>query len=208
MLPDDRTQPTVCKLGGSLLDWSGLPGALTWLEQQWPEQSLVLVVGGGQIADVVRQWDRLFRLGEERAHWLALESLALNESLAAELWPRLRLARNRAQVEAAHRDGVPALICANCFVRWGERQSLPRLPHTWQVTTDSIAAWVAHLLNARELLLAKSVDLPTGCTIPEAARQGLVDDHFPNLAHGLPRISWVNLRHAERSRVIWQSAEA
>lgn len=67
MLPDDRTQPTVCKLGGSLLDWSGLPGALTWLEQQWPEQSLVLVVGGGQIADVVRQWDRLFRLGEERA---------------------------------------------------------------------------------------------------------------------------------------------
>lgn len=208
MQPDDRTPTTVCKLGGSLLDWSGLPEVLAWLEQQWQGRPLVMVVGGGQTADLVRSWDRLFALGEERAHWLALQSLELNESLVTQLWPRLRPVRNRAQTEAALQDGVPALICASCFVRWGERQACPPLPHTWQVTTDSIAAWIAHLLNARELLLAKSVDLPTGCTLPEAARQGLVDDHFPNLARGLPRISWVNLRSAERSRVIWQTAEA
>jgi aspartokinase-like uncharacterized kinase len=200
------TRPTVCKLGGSLLDWEGLPGALAWIEQQWPGQPLVLVVGGGETADLVRHWDRLFQLGEERAHWLALKSLALNENLAIKLWPRLRLARNRAQVEAAHHDGVPALICANCFVRWGERQSSLPLPHTWQVTTDSIAAWVATILNAGQLVLAKSVDLPPGCTVTEAAAQGLVDAYFPQLAGGLSRISWVNLRSDVPSPVPWQTA--
>jgi len=206
MLPDVSPHSTVCKLGGSLLDWSGLPGALPWLQQQWPGRPLVLVVGGGQTADVVRQWDRLFDLGAERAHWLALESLALNESLATELWPRLRPARNRAQVEAAHRDGVPALICANCFIRWGERQAFPPLPHTWQVTTDSIAAWVATVLDAGELVLAKSVNLPAGCSLTEAAAQGLVDQYFPHLAGGVPRISWVNLRSEAPSPVLWQTA--
>lgn len=201
-----RSNITVCKLGGSLLDWSGLPGALPWLEQQWHGQSLVLVVGGGKTADLVRQWDRQVHLGEERAHWLALESLGLNESLALALWPRLRLSRNRAQVEAAHRDGVPALICANCFVRWGERQSFPPLPHTWQVTTDSIAAWVATVLEACELVLAKSVDLPPGCSVAEAAAQGLVDEYFPQLAGGLPRLSWVNLRSGAPTPVVWQTA--
>jgi aspartokinase-like uncharacterized kinase len=199
------TRPTVCKLGGSLLDWEGLPGALAWIERQWPGQPLVLVVGGGQTADLVRHWDRLFHLGEERAHWLALESLALNESLATELWPRLRPARNRAQVEAAHRDGVPALICASCFVRWGERQAAPPLPHTWQVTTDSIAAWVAQLVDAGELVLAKSVDLPAGCTVTEAAAQGLVDEYFPQLAGGVPRLSWVNLRNEVPTVVPWHA---
>ena len=197
---------TVCKLGGSLLDWEGLPAALASIEQQWQGQSLVLVVGGGETADLVRRWDRLFHLGEERAHWLALDSLALNEALVTELWPRLRPVRSRAQVEAAHRDGVPALICASCFVRWGERQPASPLPHTWQVTTDSIAAWVAQLVAARELVLAKSVDLPAGCSVTQAAAQGLVDEYFPRLAGGVPQISWVNLRSAPLTPVLWQTA--
>jgi len=205
-MTDHSAAPTVCKLGGSLLDWSGLPGALAWLAQHWQGRPLVLVVGGGKTADLVRSWDRLYGLGEERAHWLALESLALNESLVSELWPGLRPVRSRSQVEAALRAGVPALVCSRCFVRWGETQPVPPLPHTWQVTTDSIAAWVAQILNAGELVLAKSVDLPPGCSVAEAATEGLVDDYFPNLAPDLPQISWVNLRHDPPVQVCWQPA--
>ena len=204
-MTDRLNAPTVCKLGGSLLDWSGLPGALEWIAQQWQGRPLVLVVGGGETADLVRRWDRLYGLGEERAHWLALESLALNESLLTELWPALRLVRSRSQAEAALREGVPALVCSRCFVRWGETQPVAPLPHTWQVTTDSIAAWVAGILKAGELVLAKSVDLPVGCDVADAAAQGLVDAHFPQLAPELPQISWVNLRHHSPVLISWQT---
>ncbi|MFM7160259.1 MAG: uridylate kinase [Planctomycetaceae bacterium] len=185
----------VCKLGGSLLDWPGLPRLLDHLLERAGDTGLVLVVGGGATADLVRQWDTLFGLGEERAHWLALESLELNERLVTHLRPVFRPVRSGPQVTAARQEGVPAVLCSSCFVRWGERQpTAPPLPHAWRVTTDSIAAWAAHLLGGSDLVLLKSVNLPAGSSWTDAARAGLVDDHFPEAVAGLPRVSWVNAR--------------
>jgi hypothetical protein len=44
------------------------------------------------------------------------------------------------------------------------------LPHTWDVTSDSIAAWVAGAVGASELLLIKA---------PGASGPSVVDRHFP-----------------------------
>ena len=49
------------------------------------------------------------------------------------------------------------------------------LPHSWDVTSDSIAAWIAGQLGARQLILVK----PPGVDRPERA----VDSYF---AHALP----------------------
>lgn len=193
----------VYKLGGSLLDWAGLPTALKRPELFRPGVSPLIVVGGGETADVVRRWDGLYQLGEERAHWLALESLALNEQLLQVLWPELRPIRSGPQFEAAVRDQVPAVLCSSCFVRWGEKGGVPPLPHRWQVTTDSIAAWTAQIVRADELVLLKSVDLPHRLTLSEAAAQGFVDEYFPIAAGDLPRITWVNLRSEPHSEQVW-----
>ncbi|MCY2966090.1 MAG: uridylate kinase [Planctomycetota bacterium] len=184
----------VYKLGGSLLDWSGLPDALDWLCSRRPDAATLLVVGGGETADVVRRWDEVFHLGEERAHWLALESLALNEQLLQTLWPALRPVRSLTQVVSAANERVPAIVCASCFVRWGEKTGAPELPHNWQVTTDSIAAWIADVVSADELVLLKSTSLPPATTLQNASDAGLVDGYFPQAVVRVPRVTWVNLR--------------
>lgn len=184
----------VYKLGGSLLDWSGLPGALDWLRRRRPEAAALLVVGGGETANVVRRWDEIFELGEERAHWLALESLALNEQLLQTLWPALRPVRSLSQVVSAANEGVPGIVCASCFVRWGEKTGAPELPHNWRVTTDSIAAWVADVVAADEFVLLKSTELPPETTLQNASEAGLVDGYFSQAVVRVPRVTWVNLR--------------
>lgn len=201
-----RSSPpgVVCKLGGSLLDWAGLPQVLDHLIHRWGPSGLVLVVGGGATADLVRRWDQLHQLGEERAHWLALESLSLNEQLFTELRPGLRLVRSGPQATAALREGTPALICSACFVRWGEKQpGAPPLPHSWRVTTDSIAAWVARLLDASRLVLVKSTDLPKACDWSTGSRLGLVDEYFLQAAQGIPQVAWLNARRQPFAEVDW-----
>lgn len=183
----------VYKLGGSLFD---LPDLAERLRRQWqarPGTVPLLIVGGGAAADVVREWDRTFALGEEAAHWLAIESLDLSASLLSRLLPELQLVRNRQQWELAQAANRPALLCVGCFVKWLETQPA-RLPHRWDVTSDSIAAAVAVGWKVAELVVLKSCDLPRPLSLDELAALGMIDPYFPSAARGLRRISWVNLR--------------
>ena len=84
----------------------------------------------------------------------------------------------------------------DCFTFALEDEARPgALPHTWSVTTDSIAARVAVVHNAEKLILLKSVDVPPGTPWAEAAECGWVDPHFPTLVarHRLNAVA-VNFR--------------
>jgi aspartokinase-like uncharacterized kinase len=67
-----------------------------------------------------------------------------------------------------------------------------QLPHSWSVTSDSIAAWIGGEIGAQRLVLAKSRAKPFG--LPDAIRAGHIDAAFADFAPRLPRIDWVNLR--------------
>lgn len=185
----------VCKLGGSLLDSPALPDLVRGLRVQRPDHALLLVVGGGPAADIVRTWDRVHRIGEEASHQFALDAMTFNESLLRHLVPELSPVRNAKQFHAATGRGSIGLLCAGCFLRWAETlppDQVPEpLPHTWGVTSDSIAAWVALCLHADELILVKSVEMP-GCSAAAAARSGLVDAYFPQLAARLKTTGWLS----------------
>jgi aspartokinase-like uncharacterized kinase len=68
------------------------------------------------------------------------------------------------------------------------------LPHSWDVTSDSIAAWAAIRWQAEGLTLLKSVDAPENLVSPDKSGEALVDDFFRQLAPRLPSIIWRNLR--------------
>lgn len=185
-------EPVVVKVGGSLLTWPGLrPRLADWLGRLGT-CDVVLVPGGGAAADAVRDLDRVHGLGAEAAHWLAVRAMGLNAHVLAALLPRGRVIVGLAELPAAWAAGVtPVLDCLP--VLRADEANPDRLPHTWTVTSDAIAARVAARLGARVVLL-KSADVPPN-DWAMAARLGLVDEVFPGVvAAAALAATAVNLR--------------
>jgi aspartokinase-like uncharacterized kinase len=137
---------TVVKLGGAVLA-EGSVMALAGI----PHDGRTLIVpGGGPFADGVRAADARFGLSDDDAHWAAI--LAMDQYATA---------------LAALAPGLP-IVAPYHWLR-----AVDPLPHSWDVTSDSIAAWVAVAVGARRLLLVKPV------------RDGGVDKHFWRVRAGL-----------------------
>ncbi len=186
--------PTVVKVGGSLFDWPGLGERLAHWLKTLGQPEVILTAGGGTAADIVRDMDRIHGLGEERSHALALRSLTFTAHLLVELLPLPRCAVVEHLTHCSElwqQDGVPILDLGS-FARQDDARP-ERLPHCWAVTSDSLAARVAIVAQARELVLLKSLTIPPEMTWDEASRHEYVDQHFPTVARGL-RIRAVNLR--------------
>jgi 5-(aminomethyl)-3-furanmethanol phosphate kinase len=206
-------QTIVYKLGGSLLTLDDFVQRLLGvLEQPLPgsEESLasvaprrLLVVGGGETADIVRRWDQIHGLGDRNAHELAMRTMSLNAGLVAAVLDKARVVADREAAEAAWaRNELPVLAAAE-FVSAEERRTDDRLPRSWNVTSDSVAAYVTSHWPADTLVLIKSVPAPSDCDAEIAASGGYVDAAFPKLAVATSRIAWVNLRDAEPTIAPW-----
>jgi hypothetical protein len=194
----------VYKLGGSLLALPDLPRRLhTLLKQPFPftgkSQSSgkfrpLLVVGGGSVADTVRQWDEIHNLGDDLAHRLALQSMSFNAELVAAILGEARLVTTRIQARDAWAEGKIAILATAEFVDAEERTSHDVLPRGWDVTSDSVAAYIAFHWPAAALVLLKSIPVPTECNSETAASRGLVDAYFPHRAGRISQVAWANLR--------------
>lgn len=186
--------PVVVKVGGSLLDWPDLPERLgAFLASREPERCL-LIVGGGETTDVIRDLDRIHGLGQVRSHDLALRSLDLTAHILETLRPELTVVERPDQLGPAWEQGRVPILAPRRFLLDVDAHSAKPLEAHWDVTSDSIAARVASLLGASELVLLKSRSLPPDIGRAEAARLGLVDPAFLDVARPLGRISYINLR--------------
>ena len=193
----------IYKVGGSLLDLPDLAFRLRAVIDQNSDSRPVLVLGGGRTADVVREWDRIHHLDCESSHWLALDAMRLNESLLQRLLPDSVIVITRQQTQSAWESSAIPILSACEFLRVEEATSRFPLAHSWDVTSDSIAAWTALQWPADGLVLLKSVPPPDDFnTIVEGAsiKTNFVDPYFPRLASNLPSIDWINLRVNERQR--------
>jgi len=174
--------PVVVKIGGSL---SERPPALRRLMRTLAVlargETLVIVPGGGPFADEVRRADRRFALGDSPAHWMAILAMDQYAYLLATLARRATLVRRPRDIT----DGR-----LNVLAPSGWLQRADPLPHTWDVTSDTIAAWVAVRIRARLLILVKDVDgvfdvdpkrAPAARLqrrVPRRRLRGVVDGHF------------------------------
>lgn len=160
----------VVKVGGSLFDHPRLgPGLRLYLDSLAPA-NVLLVPGGGDVVEAVRKLDAIHALGEETCHQLALRGMQLTGEFL------LRLLGENPRVTIPPFD-------------------LDELPHSWQVTSDSIAARAAVMYGAERLVLLKPVDVPAGVAWEVAASHGWVDAHFPKVvANAAFPIEVVNFR--------------
>jgi probable H4MPT-linked C1 transfer pathway protein len=161
---------TVIKLGGGILAHpEHFDAALTGIEAAARERSVLVIPGGGPFADAVRDADRRFKPGDTAAHWMAVLAMDQHAHLIAARLKRGAVVVNSRESAAAIAAGsIPVLAP----YRW-LREDDP-LPHSWDVTSDSIAGWVAGALGAKRLVLIKP---------PGATGDALVDPHF---ARALP----------------------
>jgi aspartokinase-like uncharacterized kinase len=195
------------KVGGSLLDHPGLWRVLTtWLGAQNALDNL-LVVGGGELADQVRRLDERFGLRQDNAHWLAIRAMDLNGFALSRLVADATWSADYREWfgRAPGASGARRFIAVEAFLR-REEPLFPgvRLPCGWHVTSDSVAARLAAVCHAQELVLLKSASIaPPGSTVclAQAAAQRLVDDFFPTCAAPLNEIRAVNLRDPEFAEV-------
>jgi len=143
---------------------------------------------------VIREADRKFSLGEEASHWLCIDALRVTARLLSGLLSESRLITAYAQLESAlaEADAVEAIVfCPRNFMREVEPELADRpLSHSWSVTTDSIAARLAQVIQADELILLKSLDPP----VDADEMRGYVDKNFPVVAKDIKKVRFVNLR--------------
>jgi aspartokinase-like uncharacterized kinase len=141
----------VIKVGGALLSLGdALPRSLAALELLSSEHLFVVVPGGGPFADAVRAIDEHHSLSPDDAHWMAILGMDQYAILLASRLRNAELVYRRGDIARAHvRGRIPVLAP----YRW-LREADP-LPHSWDVTSDSIAAWIAAEVGAQELILIK-----------------------------------------------------
>jgi len=107
--------------------------------------------------------------------------------------------------DCEHEQPFPRLIVFDCQ-RFLEHQEPMTpgcpLPHTWDSTSDSIAARVAVAAQIHELLLLKSTDIPADIDLAQAAAAGWVDACFPTAAEPLHKIDWMNPRTQQQGKFV------
>ena len=130
----------------------------------------MIVPGGGPFADCVRDADRRLRLSDDAAHWMAI--------LAMDQYAHVIAERIAGGVIVTDAHGIAAALASNQLPvlapsRW-LRDADP-LPHSWDVTSDSLSAWIAGQVNATRLVLIK----PAGAD-PDRAVDSYFDRVLPD----------------------------
>jgi 5-(aminomethyl)-3-furanmethanol phosphate kinase len=168
----------VVKLGGSLLGDARLPRlARHWLDSE-PEMSTVVIVGGGVWVDGVRNAYQTFSLDEAFCHWLCVDLLEQTSRLGSKLLG-IPHTDDWQQLLAPTTNRSTVFRCGRFLREIEPTLGEPALEHSWTVTTDSIAARIARLAEADELVLWKSAPPPETSDRNEWARANYVDTAFP-----------------------------
>lgn len=176
-IPDAPDGLVVVKVGGSLFDHPRLGSGLRKYLDRLVAPRVLVVAGGGRFADVVRDLDTRHVLGDETAHQFVLRACHLSQWFLGHLLGS-HLCTSHLPWWAS---GGPRVLLLNYeyFLMRYENVHHP-VPHSWDLTSDSIAAYAASLGRAK-LVLLKSTDIPPDTSWQDAADHGWVDAHFPSV---------------------------
>jgi len=169
----------VIKLGGSLMtDKASLIQCLNTISQKYTEK-IVIVPGGGVFADQVRSLQKEWGFNDQIAHQMAILAMQKMALLLYSIKPDFVLANNVSLIQQA--------LNMHSVVIWRPdivELNKSNVKASWDVTSDSLAAWLANQLTATELILVKSVEIPLKGSIDIETMQklDLVDNAFNELS--------------------------
>ena len=145
---------TVVKVGGSLALYPEKLRALcAKLSEISTKHKLIVVPGGGEFADLVRDLDKRFNLSNEASHRMAILGMDQYGFLLSDLMPCSCVVNQLENVQKVLDLGkLPVFLSSNLLL------SEDPLQNSWDVTSDSIAVYIAGQLNISKVLLVTDVD--------------------------------------------------
>jgi dihydroneopterin aldolase len=174
--------PAVIKLGGSfalsphLRDWIAAIAACAG--------RIVIVPGGGPFADAVRATQAPMGFDDRAAHRMGLLAMEQYGCAIASLHERLSLADSIESICQNLADGkIPVWLPVQMVL------SDTAIPQSWDVTSDSLAAWLAGKIGAERLVLVKRVQAGEKVVrAADLAARSVVDNAFADFlaASGVP----------------------
>jgi len=143
----------VLKVGGSLADD---PASLTKLCQELSALAkahrIAVVPGGGEFADTVRKFDKTYGLSNTVAHKMAILAMDQYGFLLSDITPESYVSYSIKEISNSAKGTLPIILPSKLMFREDP------LEQSWNVTSDTIAAYIACLLDAEKLVLVTDVD--------------------------------------------------
>jgi len=164
---------TVIKLGGSFAGSRYLAGWVEVLANSGGRS--VVVPGGGLFADAVRHAQPKLGFSDAVAHHLALLAMEQFGQVLASLSSNFVIVYSTAAIRRVLRAGdVPIWSPARMALR------RPEIIPSWDITSDSLAAWLAGHIGAGQIMLVKHGGPFEGpMRAVDLAERGIVDREFP-----------------------------
>jgi len=178
----------VIKLGGSLLSSGSLKEWLSIVVEHGAGK-VVIVPGGGIFADQVRNAQQKLKFDDKAAHQMALLAMEQYAHLLQSYAPDLSLSDSIEEIEkniSLHQ--VPVWLSFKMI------NTCQDVSTNWNLTSDSLALWLADKLNAEHTMLVKSVSASNTDSGNANARQlsksGMVDNDFPEFVKKSESAIW------------------
>lgn len=133
----------VVKIGGSLFPEDAIKVA-----KALKGTDSLIIIGGGEFANLIRKYDNLLNLSSEVTHKTAIDSMDILAKLVNDKVDSSKIANSITEAKQIANEGFnPILLTSNILNEYDPFES------SWDVTSDSIAAYISHLLNAKLLIV-------------------------------------------------------
>ena len=145
----------ICKIGGKILENpENIKSTISQLTHLYIKKAitrLILIPGGGSNANFVRFLHKKLLFSEDLAHWMAVGSMDCNGTELNKKFTNLTLLDDFTKL-IKFEDG--------CFIFLPYKflKENDELPHSWDVTSDSITLFIANKIGLDACFLIKDVD--------------------------------------------------
>jgi dihydroneopterin aldolase len=188
------------KLGGSTAGSAELAQWCDALEKSDPP--LIIVPGGGPFADHVRDDQKRMSFSNKAAHAMAVLAMEQFAQLILERSASFRAVRSLTDIERAFAAAsIPVWLPSQLAL------AAPDIPVSWDVTSDSLAAWLASRIGAGSLLLIKQTDdFSAQDSLETLSARGIVDAALPSMLPGDVEFYLAGPLHATSAAELFASA--
>ncbi|AXV40634.1 delta 1-pyrroline-5-carboxylate synthetase [Methanobacterium sp. BAmetb5] len=137
----------VVKIGGSLFPYYAIN-----LAQELVGEDLLVVCGGGILANQIREYHEKLNFTPTASHRTAILCMDILGQLLADKIKGAKAVKSLDEVKITLNSGKLPVLIPSLLLEY-----LDPLEHSWRVTSDSIALYLSHLLEAK-LLITTNVD--------------------------------------------------